>query len=144
MQFLKTIAVVGAFGAAMAMSGGAYAACSDNPDGDYCRLAGGSNPATPIGPVWWPSQWGADDEAGSTNHYKDPAIVLRALSVIKKGMTMAGRRPQSASEREKVALLWAKTRSLAATKPIPPARTVPSTWEITTFSVEEKRRSKFM
>ena len=87
MQFLKTLAVVGAFGAAMAMSGGAYAACSDNPDGDYCRLAG-ENPATPIGPVWWPSQWGEGDEAGSTNHFKDPAIVLRALSVIKKGMTM--------------------------------------------------------
>ena len=87
MQFLKTLAVVGAFGAAMAMSGGAYAACSDNPDGDYCRLAG-ENPATPIGPVWWPSQWGEGDEAGSTNHFKDPAIVLRALSVIKKGMTL--------------------------------------------------------
>ncbi len=87
MKSLKTLAIVGAFGAAIAMSSGAYAACSDNPEGDYCRLAG-ANPATPIGPVWWPSQWGAGDEAGSTNHYKDPAIVLRALSTIKKGMTM--------------------------------------------------------
>jgi len=88
MQLLKTLAVVGTFGAAMAMSGGAFAACSDNPDGDYCKLAG-SNPETPVGTKWWPHPiWGAGDEAGSTNWYKDPAVVMRALSVIKEGMTM--------------------------------------------------------
>ena len=88
MQFLKTLAVVGTFGAAMAMSSGAYAACSDNPDGDYCKITG-NNTDTPLGSKWWPNaQWGEGDEAGSTNHYKDPAIVLRALSAIKKGMTM--------------------------------------------------------
>ena len=88
MQLMKTIAVVGAFGAAIAMGSGAYAACSDNPDGDYCKLTGGSTD-TPIGSKWWPNaKWGEGDEAGSTNYYKDPAIVLRALSAIKKGMTM--------------------------------------------------------
>ena len=88
MQFLKTLAVVGTFGAAMAMSGGAFAACSDNPDGDYCRLAG-NNPETPVGSKWWPHPlWGEGDEAGSTNWYKKPEVVLRALSMISKGMTM--------------------------------------------------------
>ena len=88
MQLLKTLAVVGTFGAAVAMSSSAFAACSDNPDGDYCKLAG-SNPETPVGSKWWPHPiWGAGDEAGSTNWYKDPAVVMRALAVIKKGMTM--------------------------------------------------------
>jgi len=88
MQFLKTIAVVGTFGAAMAMSSGAFAGCADNPDGDYCKLAG-SNPETPIGTKWWPHPiWGAGDEAGSTNWYKQPEVVMRALATIKTGMTM--------------------------------------------------------
>ena len=54
MQFMKTLAVVGAFGAAIAMSSGAYAACSDNPDGDYCRITG-DNTDTPLGSKWWPN-----------------------------------------------------------------------------------------
>ncbi|MFP6755958.1 MAG: hypothetical protein VCB60_09600 [Alphaproteobacteria bacterium] len=48
MQSLKTLAVVGAFGAAIAMGSGAYAACSDNADGDYCRMTG-NNTDTPLG-----------------------------------------------------------------------------------------------
>jgi hypothetical protein len=33
---------------------------------------------------WWPSKWGADDSAGSSNHTKNPANVKRALSVVKQ------------------------------------------------------------
>ncbi|HWA11967.1 MAG TPA: cyclase family protein [Burkholderiales bacterium] len=33
---------------------------------------------------WWPSKWGAEDSAGSSNHTKNPANVKRALGVIKQ------------------------------------------------------------
>ena len=33
---------------------------------------------------WWPSKWGADDSAGSSNHTRNPANVKRALSVVKQ------------------------------------------------------------
>ncbi|HEY3061877.1 MAG TPA: cyclase family protein [Chloroflexota bacterium] len=51
--------------------------------------AAGAAPAaqaqqTPIGPQWWPSRWGADDEAGASN-WMTPDKVLKAASLIKKG-----------------------------------------------------------
>ena len=43
---------------------------------------------TPLGSKWWPSAlWGEGDEAGSTNWYTKPEVVLRALSQIKEGKT---------------------------------------------------------
>ncbi len=92
MNSLKTYAIAGAFGAAMAMTAGAaFAECSA---GDYKGCVGkpwvdGTVMDTPLGSKWWPHPiWGAGDEAGSTNYYKQTEVVLRALSVIKKGMTM--------------------------------------------------------
>lgn len=50
--------------------------------------AGGSIAAEvndkPFEESWWPSKWGADDSAGSSNHTKNPANVKRALSVVKQ------------------------------------------------------------
>jgi kynurenine formamidase len=39
---------------------------------------------TPIGPKWWPSRWGAQDEAGASN-WITPAKVLEAARLIKTG-----------------------------------------------------------
>jgi kynurenine formamidase len=45
------------------------------------QTAGGD---TPIGPRWWPSRWGAQDEAGASNLIT-PAKVLEAARLIKTG-----------------------------------------------------------
>jgi kynurenine formamidase len=39
---------------------------------------------TPIGPKWWPSRWGAQDEAGASN-WITPGKVLEAAKLIKTG-----------------------------------------------------------
>jgi kynurenine formamidase len=39
---------------------------------------------TPLGPRWWPSKWGAQDEAGASNLIT-PAKVLEAAKLIKTG-----------------------------------------------------------
>ncbi len=39
---------------------------------------------TPVGPAWWPSEWGAEDERGAMNRIT-PAKVLEAVSLIKEG-----------------------------------------------------------
>jgi kynurenine formamidase len=39
---------------------------------------------TPIGPKWWPSRWGPQDEAGGSN-WITPAKVLEAAKLIKTG-----------------------------------------------------------
>jgi kynurenine formamidase len=39
---------------------------------------------TPIGPKWWPSRWGAQDQAGASN-WITPAKVLEAARLIKTG-----------------------------------------------------------
>lgn len=87
---LKSLAVIGAFGAALAMSSNAYAACSDNLQDCVGKpWVNGTNMETPLGEKWWPHPiWGAGDEAGSTNWYKKPEVVKRALGVVSEGMTM--------------------------------------------------------
>jgi kynurenine formamidase len=42
------------------------------------------NAETPIGPKWWPSRWGADDQRGSAN-LMSPQKVLEAASLIRTG-----------------------------------------------------------
>src|SRR5262245_54036500 len=39
---------------------------------------------TPIGPVWWPSEWGAKDERGAANRLT-PARVQSATGLIRQG-----------------------------------------------------------
>ncbi len=55
-------------------------------------LMGGESPAsaqgaeTPVGAKWWPSKWGAEDQAGASNHINAEKI-LDALKGIKSGKT---------------------------------------------------------
>ncbi len=52
---------------------------------------------TPIGEKWWPNKlWGGEDEAGSTNWYMKPEVVLRALAEADKGKTYKLGRPYEA------------------------------------------------
>jgi kynurenine formamidase len=53
---------------------------------------------TPIGERWWPHKlWGAGDEAGSTNWYKRPEVVQRALAEARTGKTYRLGRPYTAT-----------------------------------------------
>lgn len=46
----------------------------------------GKDMQTPLGSKWWPNPlWGAGDEAGSTNWYTKPDVVMRAMSMVKQG-----------------------------------------------------------
>jgi kynurenine formamidase len=46
----------------------------------------GTNMETPMGSKWWPNPlWGADDQAGSTNWYTKPEVVMRGIAEIKQG-----------------------------------------------------------
>jgi kynurenine formamidase len=47
-------------------------------------LIGTAGAQTPAGPVWWPSEWGPDDERGAANRI-NPARVLEAVSLIEEG-----------------------------------------------------------
>ena len=54
---------------------------------------------TPLGEKWWPHPiWGADDQAGSTNWYKKPEVVKRALAMIKEGNTMQLGHPYTSTQ----------------------------------------------
>ncbi len=51
---------------------------------------------TPLGSKWWPNPlWGGDDESGSTNWYKKPEVVKRAIAQVKKGITIKIGQPYS-------------------------------------------------
>lgn len=48
----------------------------------------GDKMETPLGSQWWPNElWGEGDEAGSTNWYTKPEVVLRAIALIEEGKT---------------------------------------------------------
>jgi kynurenine formamidase len=47
-------------------------------------LGVGTAQETPIGPKWWPSEWGADDQRGAANRIT-PQKVLSAASLITEG-----------------------------------------------------------
>lgn len=88
MQQLKKIGCVVAIGAAFAATGmTAQAECKDN----WKECAGkpwvdGDVMDTPLGSKWWPHPlWGEGDEAGSTNWYTKPEVVMRAIASIKEG-----------------------------------------------------------
>jgi kynurenine formamidase len=46
--------------------------------------ATGEEHETPVGPRWWPSRWGADDQRGAANHMT-PARALEAARLIQTG-----------------------------------------------------------
>ena len=70
-------------------AGTARAECADN----WKECAGkpwvdGDVMDTPLGSAWWPNAlWGEGDQAGSTNWYKQPEVVMRALGAVKDGTT---------------------------------------------------------
>jgi kynurenine formamidase len=46
----------------------------------------GDKMETPLGEKWWPNAlWGEGDEAGSTNWYTQPEVVMRAIAQISEG-----------------------------------------------------------
>ena len=54
----------------------------------------GDKMETPIGERWWPHPiWGEGDEAGSTNWYRQPEVVMRAVAEADKGKTYRLGRP---------------------------------------------------
>jgi len=65
----------------------AEAACKDNwKDCAGKAWVDGDKMETPLGAKWWPNPlWGAKDEAGSTNWYTKPEVVMRAIAEIKDG-----------------------------------------------------------
>ena len=75
-------------GALVLSTGVAWAECSpDNLAGLRRQALGhGDKMDTPLGSKWWPNeQWGEGDEAGSTNWYTKPEVVLRALAEADEG-----------------------------------------------------------
>lgn len=67
------------------------AARADCAASDFRDCAGqawvdGDEMTTPLGAAWWPHPiWGEGDEAGSTNWYTEPEVVLRALAEVRQG-----------------------------------------------------------
>jgi kynurenine formamidase len=83
----KILTLAGAVGVGVALASSAWAACG--PD-SWQECAGKpwvtGNMDTPIGQTWWPNkQWGADDEAGSTNWFTKPEVVKRGLAEARQG-----------------------------------------------------------
>ncbi len=83
----KHAVVSGVLAASAFLAAPAWAECSDKTWKDCAGkpwVVG--QPETPIGEVWWPNkQWGADDEAGSTNWFTKPEVVKRGLAEVTDG-----------------------------------------------------------
>lgn len=62
------------------MAAGGLSACGQVADAQQVV----ETQQTPIGPQWWPSRWGAEDEAGASN-WITAAKVLEAAKLIKTG-----------------------------------------------------------
>lgn len=72
----------------MALSGAALAVCSAErwQDCSDKPWVDGQKMETPLGTRWWPNAlWGEGDEAGSTNWYTKPDVIMRAAAQIKDG-----------------------------------------------------------
>lgn len=73
---------------AVSFSGTARAECTPE---NWTDCAGkpwvdGTSMETPLGAKWWPNAlWGAGDEAGSTNWYTKPEVIMRAMAQVKTG-----------------------------------------------------------
>ncbi|EWY41731.1 cyclase [Skermanella stibiiresistens SB22] len=80
-SFMKTAGVVtaAAAGAAFGKFGSAPITVAQAQ-----TAAGGTSSTSASGETWWPSKWGADDEAGASNHIT-PAKVLEVAKSIRDG-----------------------------------------------------------
>ena len=80
--------ILAASGALALSTSVAWAECSPESWQDCAGKpwVDGDNMETPLGSKWWPHPiWGEGDEAGSTNWYKKPEVVMRAIAQIKEG-----------------------------------------------------------
>ncbi len=92
-------------GAVLALAGlvGANAFAQECSDKNWKACKGkpwviGNSMDTPLGDKWWPNKlWGAGDEAGSTNWYKKPEVVQRALAEAKTGKVYRLGRPYTST-----------------------------------------------
>ncbi len=83
----RTLAMLGAVAIGLGLSGQASAECSPETwqdcEGKPWEIGAAE---TPVGERWWPHPlWGEGDEAGSTNWYARPEVVLRALAEVDTG-----------------------------------------------------------
>jgi len=72
----------------LALTGGGLALWQRAPTAaappGQCRDAAAKEDETPIGPKWWPSEWGADDQRGAANRLT-PEKVMEAKALIRAG-----------------------------------------------------------
>lgn len=85
LRSMGTLALAGSF---VLASGAAFAECSPE---NWQDCAGkpwvdGDTMETPLGAKWWPNPlWGEGDQAGSTNWFTKPEVVLRGLAEADQG-----------------------------------------------------------
>lgn len=86
---MKTLGIAAlALGGLLVAGSPAHADCTP---GTWKECAGkpwvdGNKMETPLGSKWWPHPiWGGDDEAGSTNWYTKPEVIMRAMAQVKTG-----------------------------------------------------------
>ena len=54
---------------------------------------------TPLGEKWWPNPlWGEGDQAGSTNWYKQPEVIARAIAMVSENKAMRLGHPYTADQ----------------------------------------------
>ena len=99
MSICRTSALAVASMLATLLGGGAAQAACDETNWKDCAgkpwMTG--KPDTPIGETWWPNkQWGADDQAGSTNWFTKPEVVRRGLAEVSEGKVYALGHPYTA------------------------------------------------
>lgn len=81
----SVIRSLGACAVALAAAAPATADCEAYRDLEGKAWVDGTCMETPLGERWWPHPlWGADDQAGSTNWYRKPEVIRRALAQIKE------------------------------------------------------------
>jgi kynurenine formamidase len=98
MAIHKVLTLAGVLGLIASLASPAGAACDEK---NFKDCAGKpwmtGKPDTPIGEIWWPNkQWGADDEAGSTNWFTKPEVVKRGLAEVTDGKVYALGHPYTA------------------------------------------------
>jgi hypothetical protein len=80
--------LIASAGALVLGTGVAWAECSPESWQDCAGKpwVEGDKMETPLGERWWPNAlWGEGDEAGSTNWYTRPEVVLRAIAEADQG-----------------------------------------------------------
>ena len=96
--------ILAAVSAVVAVAFSMSAALADGHCAKYADLKGkewvdGDCMETPLGEKWWPNVlWGEGDQAGSTNWYKQPEVIARALAMVKENKAMRLGHPYTADQ----------------------------------------------